>query len=326
MLLAGGASLGNSMDALFRAGLSLPRAALFDASVTYIALRDATLEALIGLAPFLTVLALAAVAAPLALGGWVLNFEQLAAQLDRLDPIKGLKRVFGWQGFVEMLKALVKFALIGATAIFVMYADFERVLAMGHGSLPDGVRDALWMVAKTFMVVSAATIVVALLDVPFQLWQYARQLRMSRQQVREELKDTEGRPEVRSRIRQMQQELASRRMMQEVPKADVVVTNPTHFAVALRYNPDKMGAPRVVAKGVDLIAQRIQAVAREHKVTCLEAPPLARALFYATDLNQEIPKGLYVAVAQVLVYVFQLRKGAELRPPRDLPIPDELRR
>jgi flagellar biosynthetic protein FlhB len=165
--------------------------------------------------------------------------------------------------------------------------------------------------------------------VPFQLWQHSRQLRMTRQEVRDEMKESDGRPEVKQQIRRLQRELAQRRMMQEVPKADVIVTNPTHFAVALRYDAGKMRAPRVVAKGADLIARNIRSIGAEHRVPVFEAPPLARALFYGAELDQEIPEGLYLAVAQVLAYVMQLRDprpGATPTPPGDLPIPPELRR
>ena len=170
---------------------------------------------------------------------------------------------------------------------------------------------------------------IAAIDVPFQLWNHARQLRMSKQDVKEESKDLEGRPEIKGRIRNMQREMARRRMMEQVPKADVVVTNPTHYAVALRYQQDKMGAPRVVAMGAGLIAANIRNKAREHGVTVLEAPPLARALFFNAELDQEIPAGLYLAVAQVLAYVYQLKAarkhgGIEPQAPGDLPVPEDL--
>jgi flagellar biosynthetic protein FlhB len=179
------------------------------------------------------------------------------------------------------------------------------------------------------MVLAGSTVLIAAVDVPFQLWDYARQLRMTRQEIRDELKETEGRPEVKGRIRNLQREIARRRMMEEVPKADVVVTNPTHFAAALRYNPLRSGAPRLVAKGADLMAGRIRLVAAANDIPILEAPPLARALYYSTKIGQEIPAPLYLAVAQVLAYVYQLRNsrrtGAEEpSPPSELSVPPEL--
>jgi flagellar biosynthetic protein FlhB len=194
-----------------------------------------------------------------------------------------------------------------------------------EGGLAAAARIILW----SFLVISLGTILIAAIDVPFQLWQHSRQLRMTRQEVRDEMKESEGKPEVKQQIRRLQRELAQRRMMQEVPKADVIVTNPTHFAVALRYDAGKMRAPRVVAKGADLIARHIREVGAEHRVPVFEAAPLARALFYSTELDQEIPEGLYLAVAQVLAYVLQLRDpraGAAPTPPGDLPIPPDLRR
>jgi flagellar biosynthetic protein FlhB len=180
-----------------------------------------------------------------------------------------------------------------------------------------------------FLVLSAATMLIAAIDVPYQLWDHNRQLRMTRQEVRDELKETEGRPEVKGRIRTLQREMAQRRMMEEVPSADVVVTNPTHFAVALRYEALRSNAPRVVAKGADLIASQIRQVATAHQVPIVETPPLARALYYNGELDQEIPASLYLAVAQVLAYVYQLRAARqsgrpEPPPPQGLPVPEDL--
>ena len=177
----------------------------------------------------------------------------------------------------------------------------------------------------TFVIVASATAIIALIDVPFQLWQHHKQMRMSRQQLKDENKETDGAPELKARVRALQQEVARRRMMEEIPQADVVVTNPEHFAVALKFEVDTMHAPVVVAKGVESVAQHIRALATAHDVTVMSAPPLARALFYTTKINREIPAGLYVAVAKVLAYVFQLRAGVvDPLPPDDLPIPADL--
>jgi flagellar biosynthetic protein FlhB len=180
--------------------------------------------------------------------------------------------------------------------------------------------EATSMVAFALIVLSATLIIIAAIDVPFQIYQHTKQLKMTRQEVRDEMKQTEGKPEVKAKIRQLQQEIASRRMMEDVPKADVVITNPTHFAVALRYEAGKMEAPVVVAKGADLVAAAIREVAEEHKVPLLEAPPLARALFHSVDIGQAIPAGLYVAVAEVLSWVYQIRRlggtDSEPAPPK----------
>ena len=213
--------------------------------------------------------------------------------------------------------------------LFLFRKSLGEILGLGYESLVAGTAHAGHLCINTFIALSASMLVIAAVDVPFQLWDHARQLRMSKQDVREESKDLEGRPEIKGRIRNMQREMARRRMMDEVPKADVVVTNPTHYAVALRYQQDKMSAPRVVAMGADLVAANIRAKAQEHGVTLLEAPPLARALFFNAELDKEIPAGLYLAVAQVLAYVYQLkaaRKYGGITPqaPKDLPVPDEL--
>ena len=203
----------------------------------------------------------------------------------------------------------------------------QRFLALGRTPLESALPEALWLLALSLLLLSVALLPIAAIDVPHQFWQHMNKLKMTRQEVRDEMKDVEGNPEVKSRLRQQQRELAQRRMMEEVPTADVVITNPTHFAVALRYDPAGNAAPRVVAKGVDHVAERIRAVARHSDVPLFEAPPLARALYWSTDLNDTIPGGLYVAVARVLAYVYQLRAAtraysAPVRP-TDLPVPDE---
>jgi flagellar biosynthetic protein FlhB len=264
---------------------------------------------------------------PASIGGWSFSTKSLAPNLEKLDPIKGLGRIFGWRGLMELAKALAKFLLIAAVAGALIMYMAPQLLQLGDEPLRRALAHAGGILGLSFVVLSAALIVIAAVDVPFQLWQHAKQLRMTRQEVKDEFKETEGRPEVKGRIRQLQREMAQRRMMEEVPKADVVVTNPTHFAVALKYDR-KMNAPKVVAKGVDLVAANIRGIAEQHEITMFEAPPLARALYYSTDLGQEIPAGLYVSVAQVLAYVYQLKTAhgageTAPAPPADLPVPDE---
>ena len=249
-------------------------------------------------------------------------------QLDRLNPAKGLARVFSLNGLAELAKALAKFTVLALTAGLLLWRDMGSILSLGGQGLAPALSGAASLLLNSFLVLCGALVSIAALDVPYQYWRHHQQLRMNRQDLREELKETEGRPEVKSRQRALQREVARRRMMQEVPRADVVVTNPTHFAVALRYRPETMAAPRLVAKGADLVAQRIRGLAAEHGVPLLSAPPLARALYHGTRLGQEIPAGLYQAVAQVLAYVYALRRqrregGAAPVPPTDLPVPDE---
>lgn len=281
------------------------------------------------LGPYFVLLVVAALAAPIVIGGWNFSTDAFAFKFSRINPLDGFKRIFAWKGVVELLKSIIKFALVAGVTLFLFRKSLGEILGLGYESMLAGTAHAGQLCVGTFIALSASLLVIAAVDVPFQLWDHARELRMSKQDVREESKDLEGRPEIKGRIRSMQREMSRRRMMDEVPKADVVVTNPTHYAVALRYQQDKMGAPLVVAMGTGLIAANIRAKAMEHGVTVLEAPPLARALFFNAELEQEIPAGLYLAVAQVLAYVYQLkaaRKHGGIYPqaPTDLPVPEDL--
>jgi flagellar biosynthetic protein FlhB len=251
-------------------------------------------------------------------------------KLSKLDPIKGMKRIFSAKGLMELLKSLGKFVLIASATVMLLHLWAEDLLRLGDLSVEQSLGAGMDMVAWSSLMLSSTLIIMALIDVPFQLWQYKRDLKMTQQEVRDELKETEGRPEVKSHIRQMQREMAQRRMMQEVPKADVIVTNPTHYAVALRYNPDEMHAPVVVAKGKDLVAANIRDIADAHAIPRVEAPALARAVYFNTELGQQIPAALFLAVAQLLAYVFQLRayraEGGDIpTPPQEYPVPPEYR-
>jgi flagellar biosynthetic protein FlhB len=306
-LLLGGGSLAGGLESVMRAGLELDRAALADPMAGLGAFNAAILAAGLALAPLVGVLVLVAIVAPLATGGFVFSGQALAPDFNRLNPAEGIKRVFGLQGLAELAKALAKFVVVGGTAALVVWWLLPHMMALAGMPTAGALREAAWLLGLAALVMSGALVLVAAVDVPFQLWSHRRNLRMTRQELLDELKQTEGRPEVRSRVRAAQRELARRRMLQDVPRADVVVTNPTHYAVALKYEPGRMRAPRVLAKGRDLVALEIRRVAAEHGVALFEAPPLARALYATTDIGREIPSGLYLAVAQVLTYVYQLR-------------------
>lgn len=329
LLLMGSHFLGGLSD-IVTDGLTIQRADIFDTGALGRILLELVRHALGTFAPFLILTVVAAVLAPLALGGWTFSSESLAPKLERIDPLKGIQRVFSARGLVEMLKALAKFAVVASVAVALLWHLIGEFMGLAREPLHPALADMARLLGWSFLALSAATAVIAAIDVPFQLWYHNKQLRMTRQEVREELKDSEGRPEVRGKIRSLQREVAQRRMMAEVPKADVVVTNPTHYAVALRYDQQRMRAPRVVAKGRDLIAQQIRKVALDSGVLLVPVPPLARALYQTTELDQEIPAELYVAVAQILAYVYQVRSvrqtgGYEPPPPTDLPVPDEYR-
>ncbi len=282
------------------------------------------------IAPFLLLMALVALASPMSLGGWNFSHEAYAPKWEKLNPLTGLKRMASPQALNELVKSLLKFVLIGGVTALLFMHYFDDFLSLNRQSLEPASRRAGELIVKCLLYLCASLVVIAGIDVPFQLWSYTRQLRMTRQEVRDEMRDIEGKPEVKGKIRSLQMEYARRRMMEEVPKADVVVTNPTHFAVALKYDQNAMGAPTVVAKGTDLIAAQMRSIAQEAGVPLLAAPPLARALYYSTELEREIPAGLYLVVAQVLAYVYQLRAARQFggdtpAPPADLRVPDEFK-
>lgn len=274
-------------------------------------LAGAGIDMLLAFVPLMAVLFIAAIAGGLAVGGWAFSAEQFTPKLERLSPLKGIKRIFSLRGLVEVAKALAKALVIGGFALLCMAWARDQVLSLGIMPLGFALDRSAQLLAVTLLVCSLGMLLIAMADVPFQMWSHVRELRMTRQEIRDELKESEGRPEVRSRIRSLQQQLANRRMMKALPTADVVITNPTHFAVALRYDEGRMRAPVVVAKGADHVAARIRDIAGKHRITLFEAPLLARALYWTTNINQEIPGPLYVAVAQVLTYVYRLKAAAQ---------------
>jgi flagellar biosynthesis protein FlhB len=292
---------------------------------------EAVFQGLILILPFLLLMLVIGVASNLVVGGWNYATEAMAFKLEKLDPIKGMTRVFSVKGLVELLKGIAKFLFVAAVAVFWLDYHTDTLLALGREALPVALKDLSTLLLWSFIVLSASLIVVGVLDVPYQIWDHKKQLKMTKQEVKEEYKQTEGSPEIKGRQRQIAAQMARRRMMEEVPNADVVITNPTHYAVALKYDQNSMAAPLLVAKGGDLIASQIRNLASEHRVPVIQAPPLARALFYSTELNQPIPAGLYLAVAQILAYIYHLREGTlhttQMKGDFDnLPIPDELRR
>jgi flagellar biosynthetic protein FlhB len=312
---------------IMRNGLTIDRAHAFDHAAVFDHFGMALSEAMLLLTPFLLVMLVTAFAAPVALGGWSFSAESLAFKSEKLNPLKGIKRIFAVRGVVEMLKSLAKFILIGSVGAGLLWHYLPELMGLGRENVDAGLAHAGSILSKSFIVLSASLLLIAAIDVPFQLWDHAKNLKMTRQEIKDEHKNTEGKPEVKGRIRQMQREIAQRRMMEEIPKADVVITNPTHYAVALRYDAARMSAPVVVAKGVELIASQIRTVAVANKVPLYEAPPLARALYYSTEIDQEVPAGLYLVVAQILAYVFQLRASTRGGPipnrPGEAEVPEE---
>ncbi len=302
-----GSGMANGYIGMMKSGLSLSRAQVLDENRMLPDLVALAWQGILAAAPVLGLTMVAALLAPLAIGGWNMSFEALVPNFSRLNLLEGMKRLFTVRGLIELVKAYAKFLLVGTIAVVFLHAKSGELLGLTDEPLNSAIVHATNLASEALLALAASLGIIAAIDVPLTLRQYMKQLGMSRQEVRQEHRESDGAPEVKGRIRRLQQELARRRMLQEVPKADVVITNPTHYSVALRYDEKRMRAPVVVAKGVDEVAANIRRIAVEHQVPVFEAPPLARVLFRDVELNAEVPSTLYVAVAQVLTYVFQLR-------------------
>jgi flagellar biosynthetic protein FlhB len=329
MLWFMGASFSQHMVESLRTGLTLNKELAFNSSLMIPRLYDLTVDALITFAPLLLAIVIAAAFSPLLLNGWLFSFEALQPQFSRMNPIAGIGRMFSMHSVVELSKAIGKSILIGGVAVWVIWHNKDMVMALGTQSVDAAIPQMGHLVGASYMAIVGSMLLIVMIDVPFQLWEHNKKLMMTKEEVRQEAKETEGDPMVKGRIRSLQREAARRRMMSAIPTADVVVTNPTHYAVALKYSDKGMSAPVVVAKGSHLLALRIREIAEENHVPILEAPPLARALHKHTDLGEAIPEALYGAVAEVLAYVFQLRRyekqgGARPQEPSDLPVPSAL--
>lgn len=314
--------------AFVRRGLTIDGAVLRDPLGMVLRLGDLSFDALLVFSPLLLALLLTVLVTPSLLGSWNFSLQALTPDLERLNPLSGLSRLVSWSGLAELVKAVGKVLLVGGVAVWVLWRQRGDMFAIFGQSLDVALASAGHMITYSFlMIVLGMTLIVAI-DVPFQLWQYHDRLKMTKEEVKQEGKEMEGNPEVKGRIRQLQREAARKRMMGAVPTADVIVTNPTHFAVALAYKSG-MAAPKVLAKGMGEIALKIREVGAQNAVPMLEAPPLARALYRHADIDREIPSTLYAAVAEVMAYVFQLNNwrrvgGAYPLPPRSIAVPEEL--
>ena len=308
-------------------GLSFNRDVAFDIQKLFDLVISITLDAIYLITPFILLMVIIALVSPVLLGGWSFSAKALAPKASKLNPISGIKRMFSAKALLELFKALAKFTLVMAMATYFLYFAFGEVLALGLEPLQFAMAHAGTLIIQAFIFVSLSLLIVAAIDVPFQLWDHNRQLKMTKQEVKEEYKQQEGNPEVKGRIRQVQREMSQRRMMQKVPEADVIITNPTHFAVALKYDPENMQEPLVIAMGADFMAAQMRTIAKENNITIVEAPPLARALYYNAEIDRPIPYDLFKAVASVLAYVYQLKESgsAEEVDFAKLPIPDDMK-
>lgn len=330
-VLAFGGALAEALMAIMKYNFTLRREVLTDTNQMALFLFSSGKMALQGVQPILIILVLAAIIGPICLGGWLFAAGSMAPKFSRMNPASGLKRMFSKHALSELLKALGKFAITMAVAVWVLKRDTPELLAIAHEPLEQAITHSIQVVGWSALYMALGLMIIAGIDVPLQLYQGKEKLKMTKQEVKDEYKDAEGRPEVKGRIRQMQREMSQRRMMTNIPQADVIITNPTHFAVALKYDADSGGAPMLLAKGVDMLALKIREIGVAHEVQIMESPALARSIYYSTELDQQIPAGLYLAVAQVLAYVYQLRQyrpgsGQRPQPPKDMPIPEDLRR
>lgn len=329
-LIVFGPSVASSLAQVMKYNFVLERQDLFDPLMMTGHLSAAMMEMLWALMALYAVIVVAAIVGPLALGGWNFSAKAMAPKASRINPLSGIARMFSAKSLIEFIKAIAKFLVVGSLCVVILLMQQSDLLSMGNEDVIPAMEHGLSVLGWAFLLMCSTMILISAVDVPFQLYDHNKKLKMTLQEVKDEMKNTEGKPEVKGRIRQLQHEMSQRRMMSEVPQADVVITNPEHYSVALKYSEGGSGAPILVAKGVDQMALKIREIAVEHNVPMLAAPPLARAIYYNTQLDDEIPEGLYVAVAQVLAYVYQLREYSERRgkkpgEPGDYPIPDDLR-
>ena len=306
-LIVFGGAMAQSLMGIMRFNFSLDRADVFDENLMMTHFMQTSQAAIEIIIPLLVALLVASLIAPSILGGLLISSKALMPKPSRMNPIKGIKRMFSMNALMELLKALGKFGLVSVIGFLILVFFQGNLLSLGASSLQEGVVNALEIAGWSVLAISSSLLIIAAIDVPYQLYDHKKKLKMTLQEVKDELKDTEGKPEVKGRMKQIQYEFAQRRMMEAVPEADVVITNPEHFSVALKYDMEASGAPLVVAKGVDHMAIKIREIAKAHEVTIMEAPPLARAVYFTTEIDHEIPGDLYMAVAQVLAYVFQLK-------------------
>ena len=328
MLMMGG-QLADALKTSMSSGLSFQRAYAYDPMLLLMKISDNIYNLLLAFSPLALILFFVAVASPALIGGWVFSEKALTPKFGKLNPITGFSNMFSKNSLAELIKSIAKAILVGFVSYVVISHDMESILSLSLLPLDQSIAELNHLLLTSFLAIVSALVLIAAIDVPFQLYQYADKLKMTKEEVKRESKESDGNPEIKSRIRQQQREMARRRMMAEIPNADVVITNPTHYAVAIKYKEGGMLAPVVVAKGADAIALKIREAAEEHKVLIVEAPKLARAIYTHTELTHEIPEALYTAVAEVLAYVFQMRifnKNGGYQPeiPSTLPVPDEL--
>lgn len=307
LYLMGGWLIGHLAD-LFASGFVIERRDIYSENLGMVQFAEIGQESFILIVPLLALTFVVAILASSAMGGLNFSWKAVQPKASKLNPLNGFKRMFGLKALVELLKAVTKFLLVAGVLAYFVYDFSDELIALSGMAIEPALVAAGEMIGLTVLIVTATLVVIAAIDVPYQSFEFTKRMRMTKQEVKDEYKDVEGQPEVKQKIRQKQREMAEQRMMQQIQEADVVITNPEHFAVALVYDPESDGAPIVIAKGIDHLALRIRNEAKEHGIVQVEIPPLARALYFTTEVDSTIPEELYYAVAQVIAYVFSLAR------------------
>lgn len=330
-MLIVGDSLVAAMAKMMKRLFTLNRKEAMDIHALYQVVSDGVWSIVV---PFLwihLIVVLAAFIGNSMLGGINFSWQAMAPKANKLSPIAGFKRMFGVQAYVELIKSILKFFVVFISAYLLLFGLFDQIINLSTENIPNNFSHAVSLLMWMFLALALSIGIIVMIDAPYQVWNHNRQLKMTKQEIKDEMKNSEGSPETKGRVRRVQYEMSQRRMMQDVPDADVVITNPTHYAVALKYDALEGGAPMLIAKGVDEMASHIRTIASEHQVEIIASPALARSLYYTAEVNEEIPEQLFAAVAQVLAFIFQLaehKKGRARRPKaiaKNLPIPDDFR-
>jgi flagellar biosynthetic protein FlhB len=326
-----GSMLTESLALIMRRLFTLTREEVMDIHALYGVLRGTVTHLIAPLAWIFVIIMIAAFIGNTMLGGMSFSAEAMAPKLSKMSPLAGFKRMFGVKAIVELIKSLLKFFVVFIVAYLLLSSLFDEILGLSLEAIPLNFEHAVTMLQWMFLVLALSIGIIAAIDAPYQTWDHTRQLKMTKQEIKDENKNTEGSPEIKGRIRRAQYEMSQRRMMQDVPDSDVVITNPTHYAVALKYDLEQGGAPMLVAKGIDQMAIHIRTIAKENNVEIIASAALARSLYYCAETNEEIPEELFAAVAQVLAFIFQLnehKKGKAKKPTpiaKNLPIPDDFK-
>ena len=324
-----GSQFNQALKDMLIGGLSFNREMAFSNTLPLTRMTELIRDILIAFAPIGLILIIVAIGSPILVGGWNFSSKLLMPNFNRLNPLKGITNMVSKNSLVELIKAIAKATLVGIVSYMVIDHYLPSLLNLALIPLDAGINSTAKLMIQAFLFIVGSLVLVAALDVPYQLFHYANKMKMSKEELKQESKENNGNPEIKARVRQQQREMARRRMMSQIPKADVIITNPTHYAVAIQYNENSMRAPKLIAKGSDAVALRIREIGKENKVMLLESPKLARAIYAHTEIEQEIPEALYLAVAEILAFVFQVRNhsvrdGAYPVQPNNIEVPDSL--